>query len=250
MRAEAHLVIIHREVHDAAAELKEPLAWLPVALVLLHGIGHGLLGQAVLQLEGGDGQAVDEEAQVEGQGVPIAAVAQLPGDAETVLRITLAGDCIAGRGRPVKEVELVRPVLDAVAQHVDHPALADLPLQPRQELAPRRAILGQVQRGGRLGLGDLQEDGELHQVDAVLAVVVVPVAQQPARAAVEGAGCSDRSRRSPARGGRPYRLAGHGGDDQGFKSFFGSVGGHVRLRTATLANWTHVIHVQFYVSIK
>ena len=194
-------MIIHREVHDAAAELKEPLAWLPVTLVLLHRIGHGLLGQAVLQLEGGDGQAVDEEAQVEGQGVPIAAVAQLPGDAEAVLRITLAGDCIAGRGRPVKEVELVRPVLDAVAQHVDRPALADLPLQPRQELAPRRAILGQVQRGGRLGLGDLQEDGELHQVDAVLAVVVVPIAQQPARAAVERAGCSDRSRRSPARGG-------------------------------------------------
>ena len=230
MRAEAHLVIVHREVDDAAAELKEPLAWLAVALVLLHGIGHGLLGQAVLQLEGGDGQAVDEEAQVEGQGVPIAAVAQLPGDAETVMRVTLGGDRIAGRRRAVEQVELVRPVLDAVAQHVDHAALRNLPLQPRQELAPRRAVLGQVQRGGRLGLGDLQEDGELHQVDAVLAVVVVPITQQPARAAVERGRCTDRARRGPARG-RPHRLAGHGGDDQAFEAFFAGVGrAHVRLR--------------------
>ena len=100
VRAEAHLVIIDREVDDAAAELKEPLAWLPVALVLLHRIGHGLFGQAVLQLEGGDGQAVDEEAQVEGQGVLIAAVAQLPGDAEAVMRVTLGGGALPGVGVP------------------------------------------------------------------------------------------------------------------------------------------------------
>ncbi len=57
------------------------------------------------------------------------------------------------------------------------PRLADLALQPGQELAPRRAVLVQGQRLGRLGLGGAQEGGELDQIDAVLAVVVVGVAQ-------------------------------------------------------------------------
>ena len=46
---------------------------------------------------------------------------------------------------------MVRPVLDAVAQHVDGAALADLALQAGQELAPRRAVLAEVERLGRLG---------------------------------------------------------------------------------------------------
>jgi hypothetical protein len=37
-------------------------------------------------------------------------------------------------------------MLDPVTQHVDRAALADLSLQPRQELAPRRAVLTEVQR--------------------------------------------------------------------------------------------------------
>ena len=47
-------LVIHGEVHDAAAELEEPLARVAVALVLLDGVLDRLLGQAVLQLEGGD----------------------------------------------------------------------------------------------------------------------------------------------------------------------------------------------------
>ena len=112
-----------------------------VALVLLDRVVHGLLGQAVLQLEGGDGQAVDEEAQVEGQGVLVAAVAQLPGDAEAVLPVALGRLRVAGGRRAVEEVELVRPVLDPAPQHIDDAALRDLPLQPGQELAPRRTVL-------------------------------------------------------------------------------------------------------------
>ena len=62
-------------------------AWFAVALVLLDSVVHRLLGQAVLQLEGGDRQAVDEQAQVQGKLGLVAAVAQLPGDAEAVLPI-------------------------------------------------------------------------------------------------------------------------------------------------------------------
>ena len=63
--AHPHLAVVHREVHHAAAELEQPLARVAVALVLLDRVLDRLLGQAVLQLEGGDRQAVDEQAQVE-----------------------------------------------------------------------------------------------------------------------------------------------------------------------------------------
>ena len=64
LRAEPHLVVVDGEMRQAAAELKELLPRIAVPLVLLDGVFHRLLGQAVLQLEGGDGQAVDEQAQV------------------------------------------------------------------------------------------------------------------------------------------------------------------------------------------
>ena len=119
LRAEAHLLVVHGEVDHAAAELEEQLAWVAVALVLLDGILDRLLGQAVLQLEGGDRQAVDEQPEVERQLRLVAAVAELPGDAEAVGCVALLrGDVARGR-RAVEEVEIVWSVLDAVAQHVD-----------------------------------------------------------------------------------------------------------------------------------
>ena len=87
LRTHPHFLVVHREVHHAPAELKEQLLGFPVALVLLHRIIHGLFGQAVLELEGGHRQAVDEQAQVQGQLGLVLAVAQLPGDAEDIGRI-------------------------------------------------------------------------------------------------------------------------------------------------------------------
>ena len=87
MGTEAHLVVVDREVDEATAKLEELLAGVPVALVLLDGVIHRLLGQAVLQLECGDWQAVDEEAQVEGKLPLVPAVAELPRHAEAVLPV-------------------------------------------------------------------------------------------------------------------------------------------------------------------
>ena len=84
MRAEAHLALVDGEVSHAAAQLEQLLAWVPVPLVLLLGIARRLLGQAVLQLEGEDRQAVDEQADVERPLGVVAAVAELPDDGETV----------------------------------------------------------------------------------------------------------------------------------------------------------------------
>ena len=55
-----------------------------VALVLLDGVLGRLLGEVVLELEGGDRQAVDEEPEVERELGLVAAVAELAGDAEAV----------------------------------------------------------------------------------------------------------------------------------------------------------------------
>ena len=89
--------VVDGEVDDAAAELEQLLARVAVALVLLDGVLDGLLGQAVLQLEGGDRQAVDEQAEVERELRLVAAVAELAGDAEAVLRVALRRLGVAGR---------------------------------------------------------------------------------------------------------------------------------------------------------
>jgi len=51
--------VVHRKVNDASAKLEQPLARIAVAPVLRDGVVHGLFGEAVLQLERGDRQAVD-----------------------------------------------------------------------------------------------------------------------------------------------------------------------------------------------
>jgi hypothetical protein len=63
----AHLdrLVVDGEVDEAAFELEKEVAGVAVGLVLLDGVGDGLLGEAVLELEGGDGEAVDEEGEVE-----------------------------------------------------------------------------------------------------------------------------------------------------------------------------------------
>ena len=130
MRAEAHLVVVHGEVGQAAAQLEELFNGVSVALVLLDGVIHRLLRQAVLQLEGGDGQAVDEQAQVQGKLGVIAAVVELPRHAEAVLPVLDPGLLVPRRRRTVEQVDLVRSVLDALAQHVNGAAPGDFPLQP------------------------------------------------------------------------------------------------------------------------
>ena len=165
--AEPDLAFVHGEVGDAAARLEQLLARVAVALVLLDGVVDRLLGEAVLQLEGEDRQAVDEQPDVEGALGLVAAVAQLPGDGEAVLAEALPGLRVAGRRGAVEQVEVVRPVADAAAQHVDGAALADLPLQPGEEATAGGAGFGQGEGLGCLGLGGAQEGGELGQVDAV-----------------------------------------------------------------------------------
>ena len=126
--AEAHLALVHREVGHASAELEQFLPGVAVLLVLPDRIAHRLLGQAVLELEGENRQAVQEEPNVQRPLGLVAAVAKLPSDREAVLFEALLRFLVPGRGRAVEQIQVVRPVLDAMPQDVDRAALADLPL--------------------------------------------------------------------------------------------------------------------------
>ena len=182
--AEARLGLVHGEVGNAAAELEQLLARVSVPPVLLDRVVHGLLGQVVLELEGDDRQAVDEERDVQRPLRLVAAVAELPGDGEAVLRKAFPRLLVAGRRRPVEEVHIVRAVPDAVAQDLDGAPLRNLALKPRQELAACRTVLVQRQGRGRLRLGTAQEGGKLGEIDAEFAVVIPVAAAAPAHPAI------------------------------------------------------------------
>ena len=145
MRAETYGAFVHREVGHAAAELEQLLPRIAVLAVLLDRIIDGLLREVVLQFEGEHRQAVDEQPDVERPLRLVAAVAELPDDGEAVLLEALPRPQVSGRRRAVEQVQVVRAVPNAVAQHVDGAALGDLALQPRQELPPRRTVLVQRQ---------------------------------------------------------------------------------------------------------
>ena len=221
MRAEPHFVVVHREMRHRAAELEEFLAGVAVALVLLHGVLDRLLGEAVLQLERGDRNAVDEQAEVERPLGLVAAVAELARDREAVLRVAFGSGGVAGRRCAIEEFDVMRPVLDPLAEHIDDTALANLALQPGQEFTPRRTPFGQRQRLGGLRLRRLQERRELDPINTELAVVVLGIAADPACSAIAARRFYDA-----AFFRRIARMTGERRADQAFQSSLGGIGGH------------------------
>src|SRR5665213_1293095 len=102
LRTETYLLIVHREVRHTAPELEEKLARIAILLVLLHSIFDRLLRQWILQLEGGDGQAVDKDAEIECKFCLVFAISELAGDAEDIRGELLNGLSVSGGGRAVE----------------------------------------------------------------------------------------------------------------------------------------------------
>ena len=113
----------------AAADVEQVLTRAAGLPVLLDGVAHRLLGEVVLELEGGDGESVDEKPQVEGALFLVVAVPQLAGDGETVLGVAFCRGAVPWRGRTVEEVNVVLVVADAPAEDVDDAAAADFAFQ-------------------------------------------------------------------------------------------------------------------------
>ena len=158
-------------------------------------------------------------------GLSLYRVAQQLGVSQSTLwRYTQQGLLPASQCLPRRRA--ARTVLDAVAQHVDRPALGDLALQPCEELAPRRPVLVQGQRLRDLRLRGAQERGQLHAIHAEFAVVVAGTAAAPARAA-------DRRRGNDGVFRGITGMAGQRRADQSLQPPFRGIGSHAAsLRTA------------------
>src|SRR5207244_7195844 len=142
--------------------------------------------------------------------------------AEAVGREALGRRGVAGRGRSVEEVDVVRPMLDTVAQDVDRAALADLALEPREELPPGGTVVAQVERLGRLRLRRAQESREVRKVHAVLPVVVGGIAADVPGSSIR----SSRLGNALARRSRVARAAGQRHANQALESFLAGVALH------------------------
>jgi len=84
LRAELDLLIIDSEVRQAPPKLEQQLPRVAVTLVLLDRIVHRLVSQLILELKRCHRQAIDEQAQVQGQLCLVQAVPQLARDTEDV----------------------------------------------------------------------------------------------------------------------------------------------------------------------
>ena len=70
-RRHVDLVRVGREVHeDAGSEAKQRRTWIPVRLVLTHGMAPALAGARILQLTDGDRQTVQREHEIDGVVLP------------------------------------------------------------------------------------------------------------------------------------------------------------------------------------
>jgi len=156
----------------APLELKEEFTGVPVTLVLPDGIVVGLFGESVLELERDNRQAIDEEAEVEGQPGLVLAVLELPGYREDIFQPEFLGPCVSRRGSTIEQGDRCRAMLDTFPQHIDDPAFGNLALEPGKELIPLRTFIADAELFHNFRLGILKECKELYKIDRVIPVIV------------------------------------------------------------------------------
>src|SRR4051794_1718984 len=82
----------------------------------------------------------------------------------------------------------MRSVLDPLTQDVDRAAFGDLALQAGQETAARGPVVVELQCVDQMLLRGAEKAAELDEIDAVFAVVVRRIAEEPTGAAGDGNG--------------------------------------------------------------
>lgn len=100
--------------------------WRAIGLVLLYGVVGVLFGELIFQFAGDDGQAVDEDGQIEGEPGVVAGVHELTGDAENILlEPLLRFGIVFGRGL-IEEDQISGGIeIDAFAENIDDAAFGD-----------------------------------------------------------------------------------------------------------------------------
>ena len=112
-------MIVNGEMDSTATKLKQKLLGITVILVLLNSVFYSLLGKLVFQLKRSNRQPVDKNAHIQCQLNFIAAVTQLPGDAEDVLLKQLSGFLIVWCWAAIKESDGIRAMLHPLAQDIN-----------------------------------------------------------------------------------------------------------------------------------
>ena len=172
MGGHAGEVGVDGEVGEAPPVREERLLRVAVFPVLPDCVLHGLAGERVLEFGGEDGDAVDEDGEVEGLLRPGGEV-ELADDREDVLLVEVPVRLVeAGVGLEVGEVEDAAEVADALFKDVDGAPLLDLGPDAAEELpaGPGPPLLLELLPFG--GLGGVDEAAEVGGDEAEVAVVV------------------------------------------------------------------------------
>jgi hypothetical protein len=180
-----HQVGIDGEVGDHAAR-EDQFGGVPVGAVLLLGVLHALAGEGVLQLGGGERDAVEEEGEVEAVALVclLRRVLQLPDDSEAVRPVVVQDRLGGDEGRlEVREPDPHAVVLHPLPEHIQHaigrdrlihafgePGLSGVGI-PAIEVDQLVPVVG-------LSLADELE--ELGGIQAEVRLVVAVVAERPA----------------------------------------------------------------------
>lgn len=139
LRGDEDQVRVDGEVRDDTPR-EDQLGRVAVRPVLLLGLLDALPGERVLQLGRGDGDAVEEQGQVEAV-TPVGllgGVGEFADDGEAVgpvaVEYGVGGDQV---GLEVGDAEADSAVLDAVAEDMEQPVVSDGPIEPLSETALR-----------------------------------------------------------------------------------------------------------------
>ena len=128
-----HQFRVHGEVGQAAPVGEERLPGVAVVPVLLDGVLHVLAVERILELGREDGDAVQEDCEVQAV-LALLAVAELAHHREEVGRVQALQLLVeSARGPEVGQPEPAAHVLHAVAQHVERAPPGDLAREPPEE---------------------------------------------------------------------------------------------------------------------
>ena len=167
-----HLVRIHGEVGEAAPVGEEWLARIPVVSVLPDGVFDVLAGERVLEFRRKDGDAVQEEPEIDAL-VALLAEVELAHHREEVGRVQSLELLVeTACGPEVSEPEFAPRVLDAVPQHVERTPAGDLAREPAEEARLHVGAVVLFQLGPLLWLSGQEEVDDVGRDQAESAFVV------------------------------------------------------------------------------